>query len=302
MEPISVTRREAVRKAALAGLVLSQIRAMPALQAADATPPPKPGGAAPQLKIGVATYSLRRLPIDAAVAALQAMQVTSVSVFRAHVPILVGTPEECRVAAQKFRAAGMTIAATGVVTLAKNEEVMRKAFECGRAAGLTTMTASYAEPPDRDTFLLTERFVREYGLRLAFHNHGPGDKIFPSPYDIWNAVQPYDERLGLCLDVGHSLRAGADPVEAIHKCRARLYDVHLKDTLAGPGDLKDRPVEMGFGHLDLRGIMAALLQTGFQDQAGLEDEVDSADPVPGVAQSVGYMRGLLAGLTPPAGS
>ncbi len=300
MEPTSVTRREAVRKAALAGIVLSQIRATPVLRAGDTTPPPKPGGAAPQLKIGVATYSLRKLPTDAAIAAFQAMQVTSVSVFRAHVPILVGTPEECRVAAQKFRAAGMTIAATGVVTLAKSEEVMRRAFECGRAAGLTTMTASYAEPPGRETLLLTERFVREYDIRLAFHNHGPGDKIFPSPYDIWNAVQTCDERLGLCLDVGHALRAGADPVEAIFECQTRLFDVHLKDTLAGPGDLKDRPVELGFGHLDLRGIMSALQQIRFAGQVGLEDEVESVDPVPGVAQSVGYMRGLLAGLTPPA--
>ena len=112
-------------------------------------------------------------------------------------------------------------------------------------------------------------------------------------------MQPYDRRLGLCIDVGHSARAGVDPVEAILKCRSRLYDVHMKDTLAGAGDKKDRPVGLGFGRLDIRSIMAALLQVGYRFQVGLEDEVDSADPIPGIAQSFGYMRGILAAL--PAG-
>jgi sugar phosphate isomerase/epimerase len=160
------------------------------------------------------------------------------------------------------------------------------------------MTASYDEPPDRDTLLLTERFVREYDMRLAFHNHGPEDRIFPSPYDVWTAVQPYDPRLGLCIDVGHSARAGVDPVLAILKCRSRLYDVHMKDTLAGVGDRKDRPVGLGFGRLDIRGIIAALLEVGYRYQVGLEDELESADPIPGIAQSLGYMRGMLASLSP----
>jgi len=298
MDEALVTRREALRKAALAGLVLPLMGAVPGLAAADGGQPDPRPNPAPRLNLGVATYSLRKLPIDAAIAALQAMQVRSVSVFSTHVPILLSTPDVCREMAQKFRSAGIAIASTGVVTLANDEGVMRRAFECGRAAGLATMTASYAQPPDRGTFLLTERFVREYGIRLAFHNHGPQDAIFPSPYDAWNAVQPYDERLGLCIDVGHSARAGVDPAEAVLKCRARLYDVHMKDTLAQAGARSDQPVEMGFGRLDIRSIMAALIQINFQFQVGLEDEVAAADPVPGAAQSFGYMRGLLAALPP----
>jgi sugar phosphate isomerase/epimerase len=145
---------------------------------------------------------------------------------------------------------------------------------------------------------MTERFVREYDIRLAFHNHGPEDKIFPSPYDVWDAVQPYDERLGLCIDVGHSARAGVDPTEAILKCRSRLYDVHMKDTLSPAGDKKDKGVGLGFGRLDIRAIMAALLEIRFKGQVGLEYEIESEDPVPGMAQSYGYMRGMLAALAP----
>ncbi len=294
MDESHVTRRDAIKRAALAGLFLPMVGAVPALRAAGEGAGPDPT----TLKLGLVGYSLRKFSIDDAIRVLTELHVTSTSVFRVHVPIGLAAPDTCRDLAQKFRDAGIAIAATGVVYLKNSEGEMRQAFECGRAAGLTTMTASFAAPPDRATLLLTERFVKEYDMRLAFHNHGPEDKIFPSPYDVWNAVQPYDPRLGLCIDVGHSARAGVDPTEAIHRCSARLYDVHLKDTNVGAGVLKDVPVGLGFGRLDIRSIMSALLKVRFTGQVGLEYELDTPDPVPGIAQSFGYMRGMLAALAP----
>jgi inosose dehydratase len=292
MDESHVTRRDAIRKAALAGLFLPLVGSVPALRAESGEPRGYPVG----LKLGLVGYSLRKFSIDDAIRILMELQITSTSVFRVHVPIGLSTPDACRDLAKKFRDAGISIASTGVVYLKNSEGEMRQAFECGKAAGLATMTASYASPPDRDTLLLTERFVKEYDMRLAFHNHGPEDKIFPSPYDVWNAVQPYDERLGLCIDVGHSARAGVDPTEAILKCRSRLYDVHMKDTTVGAGVLKDVPAGLGFGRLDIRSMMQALLRIGFKYQVGLEYELEAPDPVPGIAQSYGYMRGMLAAL------
>jgi sugar phosphate isomerase/epimerase len=298
MDEKLLTRRDAIKKAALAGFLLPLAGAAPRTFAADTGVPQAPSGAAPGLNLGLVGYSLRKSSIDQAIAIMKDLRITSISVFKVHVPIQLSTPDVCREMAQKFRDAGLSIPATGVVYLDKSEAVIRKAFECGRAAGLKTMTASYATPPDRDALLMTERFVREYDIRLAFHNHGPEDKIFPSPYDVWDAVQPYDERLGLCIDVGHSARAGVDPTEAILKCRSRLYDVHMKDTLSPAGDKKDKGVGLGFGRLDIRAIMAALLEIRFKGQVGLEYEIESEDPVPGMAQSYGYMRGMLAALAP----
>jgi inosose dehydratase len=294
MDESPISRRDLIKKAVLAGLFLPVTGSVPALRAGDSG---APGDKAP-LELGLVGYSLRKFSIDEAIAVLKELRITSLSVFKVHVPIGLTTPEKCRDLAQKFRDAGISITGTGVVYLKNSEGEMRQAFECGKAAGLTTMTASYSTPPDRDTFLLTERFVKEYDIRLAFHNHGPEDKIFPSPLDVWNAVLPYDKRLGLCIDVGHSARAGVDPVKAILTCRGRLYDVHIKDTLVGAGVKKDVPVGLGFGRLDIRAIMDALLQVGYPHQVGLEDEVEATDPVPGIAQSYGYMRGLLAALGP----
>ena len=139
--------------------------------------------------------------------------------------------------------------------------------------------------------LRLDKFVKEFDIRLAIHNHGPEDKQLPSPYDVWNAVEKLDKRVGLCIDVGHTARAGVDPAEAIVKCKDRLHDLHLKDisTLAKPS-----PIESGRGILNTQAILTALLKINYQGLAGFEYEKDSKDPIPGLAESVGYVRGLLA--------
>jgi len=290
MDDHIVSRREALKTAAVAGILLPLL-GTGRLRADDAAP------AAPRLELGLAGYSMRKLAPDAMIAAMRELGVTHFSAFRTQLPILLGTPEECRALAQKFRDAGLVLTGTGVVTLKNTDADMRRAFECGNAAGLATMTASYALPPDADALRRTERFVREYDIRLAFHNHGPEDTIFPSPFDVWKAVQPYDTRLGLCIDVGHAYRAGADPVAAIRQCQSRLYDVHMKDTTVGAGVKKDVAALLGRGRLDIVGILSALLDIKYPYQVGLEHELDTPDPVPGIAQSYGYMRGAVAALT-----
>ena len=294
MDNSPVTRRQAFKTAALAGILLPAMGSLSRLGAA-ATPESAPASAG--MELGLAGYSLRKYSTDEAIAVMKKLGITSISVFKVHVPIQLSTPEVCATMAGKIRDAGLSIASTGVVYLAKDESVMRRAFECAKAAGISTMTASYAAAPDADTLRMTERFVREYNIRLAFHNHGPEDSIFPSPYDVWKAVEPFDERLGLCIDIGHSHRAGVDPTEAILKCRSRLYNVHVKDSLADVGAKKDIPVGLGFGKLDLRSVLAALLEIDFKYQVALEDEVEWADPATGLAQSFGYLRGMVAALS-----
>ena len=171
---------------------------------------------------------------------------------------------------------------------------MRRAFECGRAAGLTTMAASYAEPPGRDALLLTERFVREYDIRLAFHNHGPEDKIWHSPLDVLKAVKNMDPHMGCCIDVGHCVRAGTDVVQAIHEVGPRLFDVHIKDLTSFTS--KESQVAVGDGIMPVRGIFEALIATNYKGFVDLEYEIHADDPMPGVIASYSYMRGVLAGM------
>ena len=139
-----------------------------------------------------------------------------------------------------------------------------------------------------------DKFVKEFDIKIAIHNHGPGDNKYPSPYDALKLAEKYDPRIGLCIDVGHTARAGRDPAQSIRDCRERLYDVHLKD-VANPQQ-RGPEVELGRGHLDVPGILKALVDIQYAWHVGLEHEKDPKDPIHGLAESVGYAKGLLRNL------
>lgn len=288
----SLTRRDALRLAALGaaailpgGGILSRLAAVEA----DALPDLK--ARMKGLTLGVAGYTFRDLSVEASIAAMKALDLTTISLFKAHVP-WDRTAEECRVAANRFRDAGLTLFGSGVINLPNDEKALRSTFENVKAAGLQVMTCK----PETDAFPLIERFVKEFDQRLAIHNHGPEDKLYPSPYDAWKLIQPLDARIGLCVDVGHCYRAGVNPAEALKTCASRVYDVHLKDSVAIPGG-KDVPVQVGRGVLDIRSILTALIEIHYTGAVSFEYERRAVDPVTGLAESVGYVRGMLAAMS-----
>ena len=142
---------------------------------------------------------------------------------------------------------------------------------------------------------ILDKMVKEYDIKLAIHNHGPEDKKFPSPYDVWKAVANYDKRIGLCIDVGHTARAKVDPAESILKCRDRLYDLHFKDinTTAPDG----QTIAAGRGVLDLRSVVKALLRIKYGYLFSIEYESNPDDPVAEIAETLGYAKGLIHGLS-----
>jgi sugar phosphate isomerase/epimerase len=139
-----------------------------------------------------------------------------------------------------------------------------------------------------------EKFVREYDIRVAIHNHGPEDKIWPSPLTVLKAVRDLDPRLGCCIDVGHTVRAGTDVVEAIQAAGPRLFNMHMKD-LTDFHD-KNSQVAVGDGRMPVRAIFEALTAIRYPGFVDLEYEVNADDPMPGVTKSFAYMRGVLAGM------
>jgi sugar phosphate isomerase/epimerase len=239
------------------------------------------------LKVGIASYTFRELPLEAAIQAIRRLGVHYVSIKDVHLP-LKSTPEQRKEVARKFRDAGITPLSCGNIGLDDDESKTRNAFEYARDAGIPTIVCK----PTRMSLPTLDKLVKEFDIKVAIHNHGPEDKVWPSPYDAWEAVRSFDERIGLCIDVGHTARCGVDPAEAIRRCAARLHDVHFKDIEAPSG--RSRPVEVGRGVLDTRAILRALLDIKYTHLVGLEYEKDAKDPIPGAAESIGYVRGLLA--------
>lgn len=241
------------------------------------------------LKIGVASYTLRKMPLDVAIKDIQRVGLHYVSIKDAHLA-MKSTADERKAVAQKFKDAGITPVSCGNVGMTNDEANIRAAFEYARDIGLPTIVCA----PHPDSMPILDKLVKEFDIKLAIHNHGPEDKRFPAPTDVWKAVQPYDKRIGLCIDVGHSARAGDDPAEAVLKYHERLYDMHLKDiSNITP---KGANVEVGRGVLNIKSILQALLKIQYPYYANFEYEKDADDPLPGLAESVGYTKAVLLGL------
>ena len=239
---------------------------------------------------GVASYSFRKFDVDKTIQAMQRLGLKYISIKDFHLS-LKSTKEERQQVAAKFRNAGITPLSCGNITMKNDEADIRNAFEYAKDCGIPTIVCS----PDPASMAILDKMVKEYDIKLAIHNHGPEDKKFPSPYDVWNAVRNYDKRIGLCIDVGHTARAKVNPAESIIKCKERLYDLHFKDinTTAANGET----IAAGRGVLDLRSVVRSLIKIKYEYLFSIEYESSPDDPVPEIAETLGYAKGLIQGLS-----
>ena len=148
--------------------------------------------------------------------------------------------------------------------------------------------------PAHATLAAVEKLVKEYNIKAAIHNHGPEDKEFPDPKSVLDAVKGMDPRMGLCIDIGHTSRTGANFVEWIEKAGPRLLDVHVKD-LTDPMVARSQ-VPVGDGMLAIVPMFKLLKKMKYQGGVMLEYEIEAKNPFPGMQKSFAYMRGVLAGL------
>ncbi|PYQ05024.1 MAG: xylose isomerase [Acidobacteria bacterium] len=243
---------------------------------------PRPRG----LKVGLASYSLRKFSLDQALAMCQAMDVRYITLKDVHRP-MTATPDGIKAAVAKVRAAGIELMGGGVIYLKNDEAAVRRAFEYAKTAGFPLIVGA----PDPDAVPLVERFVREYGIPLAIHNHGPEDKSYPAPQDALKLIKDRDRRLGLCMDVGHTVRAGADPVKTVAECGDRLMDLHVKDLRSATD--RESQVEVGKGLVDYPGLIRALHQRRFSGHVALEYEMNEDHPEAGIRESLAYLRGVV---------
>ena len=240
----------------------------------------------PRFTLGLASYTFREFDLDATLAMARRLGFGRISLKDMHLPL--DSPEEAiRAAASKVRAAGLDLYGCGVVYMKSAAEVDR-AFAYARAGGMRVIIGV----PGHDLLGRAAERVRETGIQLAIHNHGPGDLLYPTAASILDRIAGLDRGVGVCLDIGHSLRSGIDPSEAALACGPRLLDVHLKDVTAATKD--GGTVEAGRGIIDLPLFLRTLAGLDYRGTAAFEFEKDGKDPLPGLAESLGYVRGILA--------
>ncbi len=245
---------------------------------------------APSVRLGVASYSLRNFARPQAIAMLRILRTSNVNIKSVHLPYNANT-QEFKEARAAFEAASLQIVGGGTITFEEDTDTSVNAyFTYARNAGMPLIVAT-CHPA---MLPRVERHAIRYDIKVAIHNHGPEDKHFPSPYDVLRQVRTMDARMGLCIDIGHTARAGTDVVAAIRDAGPRLHDLHLKDLR----DTKDAASQcvVGEGVIPMADIMRQLSAMAFTGYANLEYEIDASDPLPGMQRSLAYMRGLLAGI------
>jgi len=250
------------------------------------------GSAAPPapLQLGVASYSLRNFPRDKAIEMVKALGTPYINLKSVHLPYELSL-EQLAAARREVEGAGLHIVGGGVITFEQDtDEDVGKYFAYAKAAGMPLIAAH----ADAQTLPRIERFAKQYDIKVAIHNHGPEDKRFPSPYDALKYVRNMDRRMGLCIDIGHAVRAGTDVVRAIADAGPRLLDMHAKD-LRDPRTAASQCI-VGEGVIPIAAILQELEIVGYGGYVNLEYEIDADDPLPGMKQSFAYMRGALAGL------
>jgi sugar phosphate isomerase/epimerase len=249
------------------------------------------GAGALPIKLGLCSYTFRNFTRAQMIGYMKQLNMATLNPKDAkdHLPAV---PAEEGKAVADYAAAGITLHAAGAIYFDKGtDDDMRSKFEYCKRAGIGLMVAG---DPTPEMLPKLNRFVNQFDIKVAIHNHGPEDKLWPSPLDVLKDIQGLDRRIGCCIDVGHTARTGTDVVEAIHKVGPRLLNMHMKDLT--DFTKKESQVAVGDGKMPIREIFRALEAIKYKGFVDLEYEVHGDDPMPGVSKSFAYMRGVLSGM------
>jgi sugar phosphate isomerase/epimerase len=283
------TRRDILKFAGMGVIAAGLKPAMGAEQIAASTHPSVSAGKGREkFNLGLASYTFRKFTAEQTIAMTKRLGLNYICLKEFHLP-LNSTPEQIQNTAAKVKEAGLILYACGVIYM-KTEAQVQQAFDYAKAAGVKMIIGV----PNYELLGLVEKKVKEYDIKVAIHNHGADFPLYPSPASVYDRIKDLDKRIGLCMDIGHAQRAGIDPSEAAEKYADRLLDLHIKDE--NSATTEGTTVEMGRGVIDLVKLMRTLEKINYSGIASFEFEKDETDPLAGVAESVGYTRGMLAAI------
>ncbi|MDR3260533.1 MAG: sugar phosphate isomerase/epimerase [Tannerella sp.] len=238
-------------------------------------------------KIGMAGFTFRSFDIDQTLQMLDRLDVRYLCIKDFHLPF---NSTDANIKAFHAKLAAKNIIGYGVGPVYMNsEKEVDDAFDYARRVGVKIMVGI----PPQGLFAYVSQKVKQYDIRYAIHNHGPEDK-FPDATSIYERVKDLDPRMGLCLDVGHNMRAGKNPATDLKRYSARIFDIHIKNVTEATE--KGGTCEMGRGVIDIPELVKTLRSVKYSGVCSLEFEKDGNDPLAGVAESIGYLRGVIDAL------
>ena len=247
--------------------------------------PQPPSETGEKFKVGMAGYTFVKFDLDKTLETLKKTDVHYLCIKDFHLPF-ASTDEEIAAFHAKLKANDITGYAVGPIYMKTTEEIDR-AFAYAKRVGVKLVVGV----PNYDLLPYVDKKVKEYDFKYAIHLHGPDMPLYPDADDVWNNVKDLDPRIGMCLDIGHDTRNGKDPVADLKKYHTRVFDVHIKD-VTGTTKL-GYSLEIGRGVIDFPAFVRMLREVGYTGVCSLEHEKDMTDPFMGIAESIGYFRGVI---------
>lgn len=235
-------------------------------------------------RLGMAGYTFVHFDLETTLDALQKLDIHYLCIKDFHLP-LDSTDEQIRDFHARCAAHQVTGYAVGPIYM-KSEAEIDRAFEYARRVGVQTIVGV----PNYDLLPYVDKKVKAYDVRYAIHLHGPDIETYPDAADVWEHTKDLDPRIGMCLDIGHDLRNGQDPVADLKKYHTRVFDMHIKDVTeaskAGKG------IEIGRGKIDFPALIRMMREVNYTAMCSLEYEKDMKDPFLGIAESIGYFKAV----------
>lgn len=267
----------------LAAVLGSGVPAIHAQNKKVGTPPPPETGE--RFKLGMAGYTFAKFGIDTTLETMQREEIHYLCIKDFHLP-LNSTDEQIAAFHQKLKEKSVEGYGVGPIYM-KSEAEVDRAFEYAKRVGVKLIVGV----PNYELLPYVNKKVKEYDMKYAIHLHGPDINIYQDADDVWKHVKDLDPRMGMCLDIGHDTRNGKDPVADLKKYHTRVFDIHLKDVTAPTK--AGASVEVGRGIINFPAFVKMLRQVGYTGKVSLEYERFMSNPFMGIAESLGYFRGII---------
>jgi len=168
-------------------------------------------------------------PTDPAVLKPQ-LEKRTLKLLGSFVPVVLSDPASAQVAVEQIRKVGNLLSTLKApfLVLADAQSAERDRIS-GRvpADGSASLTAAQWKNVAK-VVEEAARVASEFGLDLVFHPHVATYVETPDECERFFDVTA-KTGIGLCLDTGHLLLGGGDPLRAISEWRQRINHLHLKD-------------------------------------------------------------------------
>ena len=234
--------------------------------------------------LGMAGWTFHKFDLEKTLETMKQLDVHYLCIKDFHLP-LDSSEEDISKFHKKLTESNVIGYGVGPIYM-KSEAEVDRAFAYAQRVGVKVLVGV----PNYELLDYVEKKVKQYDIKLAIHLHGPDMPMYPNAEDIWNNVNNRDARMGMCLDIGHNLRYGSDSLSDYKKYHSRVFDIHLKDVT---GNTKaDKSVELGRGCIDFPLFVKLLRKYNYTGSVSLEYEKDMSNPFMGIAESVGYFRGI----------